>query len=215
MSKIILHLEKPVAAKIILLRENNKKIEGILGNCKITDGSKYMWITGSVLVDNIYERLMVDDLSKSPKGLFDLRVKTANEIIDLQRCIGTSCDQLWLNGRSTSSIHFAQKCIQSHLPIEADSSEYIDCPTEPENNASLGDLYFDRESMQIKMKMTDGWFNIATINNIENFQIQRLDIPMHSCVFQCQKLESRKWHRNIESRRAKKVLELKNRRLRK
>jgi hypothetical protein len=213
---VIFTLQKPVHTKIYLIQEDIHT-EGTLSLLNVFTRKEGITIEGKVLVPEKLAKQMCDLVSRRPKGIFNIRFYSEDEVINIKQITGNRYSSFWLENDHMAYVYFNQKGVQgtSFVRVEPNPEnakgkpkDFIMCPTEPPKYPSLGDLYFDPQSKAIRMYMSSGWNDtqIKVENQPAIAAEKKIAIPDNYAAFFCQPLEKRKWEREIESRRIAKVL---------
>lgn len=208
--------------QITLLKESVTE-QGTLGKLKVLIYDSVMKVSGSILVSSPVATKMYDQISRHPKGLFDLEFHSGKERIKVQNCTGDRVERFFLGGVKMANVYFEQTCVrapnlQQNFDVEKveeihEPREFVSCPTFKPDNPELGDMYYDEEKKCLCMYMSYGWNEMKSIPVPPGIEQQkRLVIPDHAAIFFCTPIEPRRWDRNIDHRRARKILQIKRRR---
>ena len=118
-----------------------------------------------------------------------------------------------------ANVYFKQTCfkVPKSQTINAEKeNDFIVCPSSFPSYPELGDLVFDKNTKKMYMYMSDGWTCIDALSKFTKppriSKTKSIAIPDGCITFSCEPLENRRWDRDINSRRAKKILHIKRKR---
>lgn len=215
----VFSIKNPTQADIYLL-ESQKKERGTLGRFVVTISSdNVMTAEGIILVTESLSFKMIDMVNRSPQGMFNLTCKTKEEDLVIKRCSGSRVEEFFLGGVKMANVHFKQKCLkETEFTVSENNlkdKEFITCRTDPPESPRLGDIYYNKKTKLLRMFTSYGWsdtdLQLPSPPKITETAGRTLLLPANVIVFMCQPLEINGWTRNIDLRRARKVLQIKNR----